>query len=70
MEVRMDELVDLIVEKTGIPKETAEQVVDIVMDFMKDKLPDSIANSLEDLLEGGSAANLLSGLGGLFGGKK
>ena len=66
----MDELVEQIVEKTGLPEETANQVVTIVLDFIKEKLPDSIAGSLDGFLEGDAGANLLSGLGGLFGGKK
>jgi len=66
----MDELVNLIVEKTGIPEATAQQVVDVVVDFLKEKLPAPIANSLDGLLEGDSASNLLDGLSGLFGGKK
>ena len=65
----MDELVNLIVEKTGIPEATARQVVDVVVEFLKEKLPDPIGNSLEDLLDGKGAANLLGGLSGLFGGK-
>jgi hypothetical protein len=69
MEVKMDELVDLIVEKTGIPEATARQVVDVVLDFLKEKLPDQIAGSLDNLLEGDGTADLLGGLAGLFGGK-
>ena len=65
----MDELVNLIVEKTGIPEATARQVVGVVVEFLKEKLPDPIGNSLEDLLDGKGAANLLGGLSGLFGGK-
>ena len=66
----MDELVKLIVDKTGIPEATAKQVVEVVFDFLKEKLPDPIANNLEDLLEGDGAVDLLGGLAGLFGGKK
>lgn len=66
----MDELVDLIVKKTGIPEATAKQIVDVVMDFLKEKLPGPIADSLENLLEGNGAADLLGGLAGLFGGNE
>jgi len=58
----MDELVNLIVEKTGIPEATARQVVDVVIDFLKEKLPDPIGNSLEDLLEGKGPTDLLGGV--------
>ena len=66
----MDELVELIVEKTGIPKATAEQVVDVVFDFLKERLPDPIASSLDNILDGGGADNLLGGIMGMLGGKK
>jgi uncharacterized protein (DUF2267 family) len=65
----MDELVKLVVKKTGIPEATAKQAVEVVLDFLKDRLPEPIADRLDDLLEGNAAADLLGSLGGLFGGK-
>ena len=64
----MDELVDLVVKKTGISEEMARKAVETVLDFLKDKLPGPIAERLDDVLEGGSTGDLLSGLGGLLGG--
>jgi hypothetical protein len=66
----MDELVELIVKKTGIPKDTAEQVVEVVVDFLKDKLPMPLAGNLDNILEGGAADDMLGGLMGMLGGKK
>ena len=66
----MDELVELIVKKTGIPKATAEQVVEVVVDFLKKKLPDPIAGNLDNILEGDAGGDLLGGLMGMLGGKK
>lgn len=70
----MDELVDLVVEKTGLPKATAEKAVKVVVDYFKDKLPDPIAGQIDNVLGGeGPASDLgdiAGGLGGLFGGKK
>ena len=71
----MDELVDLVVEKTGIPRNTAETAVETVVNFLKDKLPDSIAGQVDNLLAGGDfnledlgdLGDLAKGLGGLFG---
>ena len=64
----MDELIKLVVAKTGLPEATAKQAVDTVIGFLKDKLPAPIADRLDDILEGDGAADLLGGLGGLFGG--
>ena len=65
----MDELVELVVKKTGISEDMARKAVETVIDYLKDKLPDPIAGRVDDVLEGKSA-DLLSGLGGLLGGKK
>lgn len=62
----MDELVDLVVEKTGISEEQARQAVEVVLDFIKDKLPKSLAERLDDIIEGDKADDMLRGLGGLF----
>jgi uncharacterized protein (DUF2267 family) len=65
-EKTMDELVDLVVEKTGISEEQARQAVEVVLDFIKDKLPKSLAERLDDIIEGDKADDMLRGLGGLF----
>jgi len=65
----MEELVNLIVKKTGIPKETAQTVVNIVIQFLKDKLPDTFDALVDKVLVAGhdgkldvnDAMNLLSG---------
>lgn len=67
----MDELVNLVVEKTGLPKETAKQAVTIVVDFLKSKLPAPIAAQVDAVLGGkGVAGDVASLIGGLLGGKK
>jgi hypothetical protein len=66
----MDELVNLIVKKTGLPKETAQKVVNIVIQFLKDKLPDTFDALVDKVLVAGhdgkldiaDAADLLGGL--------
>ncbi len=65
----MDELVKLVVAKTGIPEAQAKQAVEVVLGYLKEKLPAPIAGRLDDVLEGGSAGDVLGGLGGLLGKK-
>jgi hypothetical protein len=67
----MNELVALIVKKTGIPKATAEQVVKIVIQFLKDKLPDTFDALVDKVLVAGNDGKLDVGdamnlLGGFF----
>lgn len=64
----MDELVELVVKKTGIPEATARQVVETVLDYLKDKLPQPVAGMIDNFLEGDATGDLLEGLGDLFGG--
>ncbi len=77
----MEELVQLVVQKTGIPEATARKAVETVFDFLRERLPDPLGNQLENLLEGGDVGDLLGdidlgdlgdlaeNLGGLFGKK-
>ena len=64
----MDELVKMVVKKTGMSEEMARKAVDTVLDFLKQKLPTPLAAQIDGLLSGsGSLDDKLQGLGGLFG---
>ena len=70
----MDELIKLVSKKVKIPEAQAKQAVETVLGFLKDKLPAPIAGQIEGLLGGkkdgdDKGQDLLSGLGGLLGGK-
>ncbi len=68
----MDELVNLVQQKTGLPKDQAKMAVDTVVGYLKSKLPAPIAGQIDAVLAG-KAPNLgdLGGaLGGLMGGKQ
>lgn len=67
----MDELVQLVSEKTGLSEELSRQAVEVVVGYLKKKLPPPIAERLDDLLEGADLTDLgdlAQGLGSLFGG--
>lgn len=75
----MDELINAVVQKTGMSREDAQKAVLVVVDFLKSRLPAPIAGHLDAFLSGGAsgelntleaeAGNLIKGkLGGLFGG--
>jgi hypothetical protein len=69
----MDELVKLVVQKTGISEQQAQTAVDTVIGYLKDILPDPIAGQIDGLIadEGssGSIEDITKGLGGLFSNK-
>lgn len=66
----MDELVKMVVEKTGLPEAQARQAAEAVLEFLKDKLPAPLASQLDNLLENPGAADQATDLlGNLFGKK-
>jgi hypothetical protein len=78
----MEELLNTVAEKTGLPLDKAQGAIDAVMDFIKDKLPAPIASQVEKLVAGGGdalggatdklgdvAGGLTDKLGGMFGKK-
>jgi hypothetical protein len=70
----MNELVNLIVQKTGISQENAQKAAQTAIDFLKTKLPPPIAGQVDAVLAGdmsgiaGQAGEMLKGkLGGALG---
>ena len=70
----MNELVDMIVKKTGIPAATAQTVVNMVVDFLKKKLPAPVAGQIDGLLKNDASLKTAEGMLGkvssVFGKKK
>ena len=67
----MNELVNFVVQKTGMSQENAQKAAQAVVEFMKTKLPAPIADQLDAMLSGdmsgvaGQAGDMLKGkLGG------
>jgi hypothetical protein len=75
----MDELINLVVQKTGISQDDARKAVEVIVNTLKSRLPGPIASHLDSFITGGTsggmnalageATDMLKGkLGGLFGG--
>ena len=54
----MNELVNLIVKKTGIPAATAQIIVSLVLNYLKKKLPAPIGAQIDGLMGGSAAVNV------------
>jgi hypothetical protein len=70
----VDELVQLVVKKTGLSQQMAETAVETVIGFLKNKLPAPIASQIDGVLGSsggakGGLSSLTKGLGGLLGKK-
>jgi len=70
----MNELVNLIVKKTGIPAATAQIIVKLVVDYLKKKLPAPVGAQIDGLLSNDAtvqqAEGLIGNLASKFGNKK
>jgi uncharacterized protein (DUF2267 family) len=70
----MDQLIDLVVQRTGIPRNQAQQAVQVVVGYFKDRLPGPVASQVDTVLSGGGTGGGVTdqaqqGLGGMFGQK-
>lgn len=65
----MEQLVQIIVEKTGLSEEVAGTVAEIVLQFVKDKVPEPLAGQLDSIVNGeaGDGVDIGGALKGLFG---
>ncbi|HYD51823.1 MAG TPA: hypothetical protein VEA99_04315 [Gemmatimonadaceae bacterium] len=61
----MNEIVQMVAQRTGIPTDKAQMAVSIVLEQLKGRLPGPIAQQVESALGGGGAGG--GGLGGLGG---
>ena len=70
---KVDELVKLVSQKTGLSEEMSRTAVEIVIGFLKEKLPAPIAGQIDNVLGGAGPAkgvqDLAKGLGGMLGKK-
>lgn len=69
----MDELIEAIKQKTGLPADKAKGAAEAALDFLKDKLPAPIASQIDGFLEGNadsiadSIGDVSDKLKGMFG---
>ncbi len=66
----MNELVDLVTKKTGIPADKAQMAVNVVVDFLKKRLPAPIAGQIDNVLSGSGAMKTAQDFLGNMGKKK
>jgi hypothetical protein len=67
----MQELINMVVQKTGIPQDKAQMAVDVVLNYLKGKLPPSVAPFLDQAAKGQAAntGDIAGTIGGMFGKK-
>jgi hypothetical protein len=71
----MNEIIQRLMDKTGLPEDKASAAVDTVVSFLKEKLPSPIAAQLDSLMAGGASGvtdklgGITQSIGGMFGKK-
>lgn len=70
----MNEIIQRLIEKTGLPEDKAMVAVETVVGFLKEKLPSSVGSQIDGLISGESdmmdkLGGMAAGLGGMFGKK-
>ena len=74
----MQEIINLVAQKTGIPTDKAQTAVTTVLGFLKERLPAPVAGQIDSLVAGGGTpggmtgglADSMKGVTGMFGGKE
>jgi hypothetical protein len=71
----MNEIIQRLIERTGLPEDKAAVAVETVIGFLKEKLPPPVASQIDGLMSGDSGmSDKLGGigtsLGGMFGKKE
>jgi hypothetical protein len=54
----MKELINIIVQKTGISQENAQKSVQVTLGFLKTKLPAPLAGQLDSFLTAGTSSGV------------
>jgi hypothetical protein len=54
----MKELINIIVQKTGISQENAQKAVQVTLGFLKTKLPAPLAGQLDPFLTAGTSTGV------------
>ena len=77
----MSEMIQRLIDRTGLPEDKATMAADTVLGFLKEKLPAPVSAQIDGLMSGGGsggngggladkAAGMGSNLGGMFGNKQ
>ncbi len=70
----MEELIQRIQDRTGIPADKAREAADAAVGFIKEKLPEPISSKLDDFISGNAdsigdfAGDAVDKIKGMFGG--
>ena len=53
----MNEIVQMVTQRTGIPEDKAREAVQVVLEHLRSRLPGPLASHLDSFIQGGSQPN-------------
>lgn len=65
----MQQLINQVTQRTGIPEDKARQAVDTVVGYLKEHLPGPVASQLDGAISG-EGSGMAEKAKGMFGGNK
>ncbi len=66
----MDELIKLVIQKTGLPEAKAKTAIETVINYLKKELPAPVGSQIDAVLKGGGGlGDVAKGLAGKLGKK-
>jgi len=68
----MQQLIDQVTQRAGIPQDKARAAVDTVVGYLKERLPQPVASQLDGAISGqsGSGGGIAQAAKGMFGNKQ
>jgi hypothetical protein len=69
----MQQLIQQVTQRTGIPEDKARAAVDTVVGYLKERLPGPMASQLDNAVSGQASAEgggIMGAAKGMFGGNK
>lgn len=68
-EINMNEIIQRLIERTGLPETQAAAAAEVVIGFLKERLPPAIGSQIDGLMNGGTGPmDKLGGIGATLGG--
>lgn len=68
-EIKLNEVIQRLIERTGLPETQAAAAAEVVIGFLKEKLPPQIGAQIDGLMNGETGAmDKLGGIGATLGG--
>lgn len=64
-EIDMNEIIQRLIERTGLPEAQAAAAAEVVIGFLKERLPPAMGSQIDGLVSGESGSGVMDKVGGI-----